>query len=449
MRLREIWRTSTFRLSLLYGAIFAVATVALLGMVYLRSAVYLTHRVDTILNAEAQAQMSVAPAALRQRIDDALTLSGARVNVFALFAPSGQLVTGNLQRLPPGLQPGGKPVEIAPTADIPAPTRLIARRLASGEVLVVGRDISQLSEIRRIIASALLWSGALILLAGLACATALSLGPLRRLQVLQSVGHDIAGGNLTRRMPASGRGDELDMFAETVNHMIGEVERLMAEVKASTEVIAHDLRTPLTRARAQLDRLSHAERLEPADVSRVTAELDEVLDRFRAILRISEIEARARHAGFAPVDLGSAILDAAELYQPLAEESGVILVAEAGAGAVVEADAKLLFEAISNLLDNAIKFTPPGGRVAIRLAVERGRAAVVVEDTGPGVPASERAAVLQRFYRSERDRLRPGSGLGLSIVSAIARLHSAHLELQDSQPGLRVVFSGLKPPSSV
>ena len=439
MRFSEVWRTSTFRLSLLYGGLFIVGAVALLAMVYVRSAVYLTHRVDDILAAEAQAQMSEAPERLKPTIDAALVING-RNSVLAVFAPDGTRETGNLKALPPGLTPGGRPVEMGVTPDFPASARLIAKRLPSGEILVVGRDINQLREIRRIIASALIWSGVLIIVAGLACGVALSVGPIRRLRQLQEAGHDIAGGNLKRRMPASARGDELDMFAGTVNYMLGEVERLMSEVKTSSETIAHDLRTPLTRARAQLHRLEQAPKVTPDEIGRVTAELDEVLERFLAILRISELESRARSAGFAPVDLDRTLRQVGELYQPLAEEAGLRLDIVSSPGVTVEADGKLIFEAISNLVDNAIKFTGAGGGVKLQLEATAHGPRITVQDNGPGVPQEERTAVLQRFYRAERDRLTPGSGLGLSIVAAIVRLHRFRLELQDAAPGLRVVI---------
>jgi signal transduction histidine kinase len=439
MRLSEVWRTSTFRLSLLYGLLFTVGAVALMALVYVRSAVYLTQRVDRILDAQASAEMTLPPSALRQTINDALIVNG-RASVFALFAADGSKITGNLPAMPAALQPGGRPIEAPASADFPAPTRLLARRLPSGDVLVVGRDISQLREIRRIIASALIWSGVLIVVAGLACGVALSLGPLRRLRQLQAASHDIAAGDLRRRMPFSGQGDELDMFAGTVNYMLGEVERLMAEVKTSSDTIAHDLRTPLTRARAQLHRLAQSPVVDPADIDRVTAELDEVLERFIAILRISELETRARSAGFTATELGKILEQAGELYQPLAEEAGVQLSVSTPHRAIIEADPKLLFEAVSNLLDNAIKFTGEGGRVRLELEASGAGPRIIVQDNGPGVPPDERTAVLQRFYRSERDRLTPGSGLGLSIVAAIVRLHRFRLELQESGPGLRVVI---------
>jgi signal transduction histidine kinase len=381
---------------------------------------------------------------MHRRIEDAITFSGGR-SVIALFSPEGVHIAGNLRALPPRLRPDDDPLEMPPTAEFPATARLIARRLPTGEILVVGRDINQLSEMRRIIGSAVVWSGGLILLVGLGCATALSIGPLRRLQQMQTIGHDIAGGNLTRRMPASARGDELDMFAETVNHMISEVERLMAETKAATDIIAHDLRTPLTRVRAQLHRLEQVEHIDRLDVRRVTAALDEVLDRFRAILRISELESRTRRSGFCVTELGAVLAEAVELYEPLADDAGVTFTADLAFKAYIDADPKLLFEAVSNLLDNAIKFTPEGGEVRLRLEEVGHHVRIIVEDNGPGIPEAERSSVLQRFYRRDRDRLAPGSGLGLSIVAAIVRLHQFELELQDAAPGLRVVITGERP----
>src|SRR5579862_834412 len=367
MQIRALLRTTTFRLSALYGLIFALGLVALLGLVYLRSAVYLTRRVDGILATEAAGLSLSPPSEIEQRIDEALSLDGAKNNVFALFTPRGVRLAGNLTAIPAALRPGGPPVEIEPTPSFAAPARLIARRLSSGEVLVVGRDVNQLQEMRGILASALIGSGITVIAVGLAFGVALSASPLRRLQVLQRACEEIAGGDLTRRLPTSRRHDELDMFAATVNYTMGEVGRLMREVKDVTDTIAHDLRTPLTRARTQLYRLEHSGVVDPLDIARVAAELDAVLERFRALMRISELEAAGRQSGFAPTDLARLAADVCDLYQPLAEASGVEFRCRPADTVTVAADAKLLFEAVSNLVDNAIKFTGEGGSVILRV----------------------------------------------------------------------------------
>lgn len=438
MKLSELWRISTFRLTVVFGLIFAVGLAALLGVVYVQSNGFLTRRVDGILATEADG-LARAPAAQRPaRIDEALALSGAQTNVFALFGPDGRRIAGNLDAPPPALKLDGAPLEVPPMGGFPAHARLIARRMPSGEELVVGRDVNQLREMRAILASALVWGGVVTALVMAALATALSIGPMRRLRALQAAGEEIAAGNLKRRMPTSRNNDELDMFASTVNYMMDEVERLMLEVRGVTDTIAHDLRTPLTRARAQLHRLQSAAETDPAEIARVTLEIDAVLERFRALMRISELEARERRAGFEPTDLAGIVASVVELYQPLAEENGVRLLGRPGPSHLVQADPKLLFEAVSNLVDNAIKFTGPGGHVQVRLGDDPARPTITVQDDGPGVAEHERAAVLQRFYRGERDRLSPGSGLGLSIVAAIMRLHRFELTLRDANPGLEV-----------
>jgi signal transduction histidine kinase len=438
---REVWRTTTARLTVLYGLMFALGVLTLLGVVYWQSTIYLNHRVDRILRDRVAVFMRSSPADLPGRIRQGLALEGAeKINIYALFSGEGTPLAGNLRRMPEILSPDGDSIDMPPMADFPTESRLVARRLPWGEILVVGRDVSQLTEMRALVLRALGWSAVVIILTGLVFGASLSLGPLRRVRALQGAARAIADGAFERRMPVSSRKDELDMFAATVNHMIEEVERLMSEVRGVTETIAHDLRTPLTRARARLHRLEQA--LGESDPRSeealwVIEELDAVLDRFRAILRISELEARERKAGFVSVDPGALVRQAAELYEPLAEAEGVVLQLSSFAGGPIEADPKLLFEALSNLVDNAVKFTPAGGRV--RLAVEAGPC-IVVEDDGPGVPESEQASVLQRFYRAERDRLAPGSGLGLSIVAAIVRLHGFALRLEDARPGLRAVI---------
>jgi len=441
MRIEDLRRTTTFRLTILYGVLFALGTLALLWMIYLRSAVYLTSRVDGILGTEADALARSPRAGLRERVVEELAINGDRTNVFALFSRTGESLAGNLRTLPPAIVPGGKPIEVASSAAFPASVRLIARRLPGGETLVVGRDVSQLREMRSIIVSALTWSGISILLIGLACGTALSLAPLQRLQRLQAVAHNIARGDLKRRMPTSDRHDELDMFAETVNLMMTEVERLMSEVKGATEVIAHDLLSPLASATLQLRKLQRAEQLRREDIAEITGRIEEVLERFRAILRIADLETGQRRAGFRRTDLTEILAPVADLYAPLAEAAGVRLLVITERGAIVEADPKLLFEAVTNLVDNAIKFAGRGSTVQVRIHAGAARPQIIVQDNGPGIPAEERGAVLQRFYRAERNRLAPGSGLGLNVVTAILRLHEFELVLEDADPGLRAVIN--------
>jgi signal transduction histidine kinase len=444
MRPELFWRTSTFQLSVVYALVFALVTTALLGAVYVRSATYMTGRADAILEAEARSMERSSPGDIARRITEVLAFDGGRTSQFGLFDAHGRWLAGGLRRPPPGVRPGGAPEEKDVDVGRPARLRLISRRLPGGGELVVGRNVDPSREVERLIASALAWTGVVAVSGGLVCGLALSLAPIRRLRGLERISREIAAGDMSRRMPASGRGDELDMFVEVVNAMVEEIERSMAEVKASADTLAHDLRTPLTRVRARLNRLHDLGGAGTEEVGLALEEIETLMERFRAILRISEIEVSARRAGFAPTDLAELVAEVLDLYQPLAEHLGVTLTGDASP-LVVQADRRLLFEALANLVDNALKFSGAGARVSLRLESGAGTLRLVVQDDGPGVPERERSAVLNRFYRGERDRLTPGSGLGLAVVAAIVRLHRWRLRLEDAGPGLRVVIEGGPP----
>jgi signal transduction histidine kinase len=271
---------------------------------------------------------------------------------------------------------------------------------------------------------------------------------LRRIDAVTRAIERIVRGNLSERLPAGGgRAGDLDRLVQVVNGMLDDIERLMQEVKGVSDGIAHDLRTPLTRLLAGLERAQRRAASAgeyAAAVEAAIVETQGILATFSAMLRIAEVEDGARRAGFTRLDLAQVAADVTELYDPLAEAKGVTLALKtAGPGPVeIPGDPSLLFEAIGNLVDNAIKFTPAGGCVTVRVFQEDGRRGVAVADTGPGIPAAEREAVLRRFYRAEKSRHTPGSGLGLSLVAAVAKLHGLRLTIEDAHPGCRVTLAG-------
>lgn len=440
MRIRELWKISRFRLTFLYGAIFAVGIMLLVGLIYWQTAGYMGRQMDQVIRVEAGALVSVAPETLPGRIRDEIQRDARHINLYGLFSSEGVWITGNVRSLPPDLKVDGAPHALRATDGYPFGAHALARRLPWGEVMVVGRDATQLGEIRHIILHAVLWSGALIVVLGLLIGAALSIRPLEHVQAIRDASQKVMRGDLTARLPAASGGDELDMLAQVVNTMLDEVQRLVGEVKTSSDSLAHDLRTPLTRVRALLHGAAQAAAYQPQRVllDQAIQETDVLLGRFRALLRVSEIESRERMAGFRPVELGRILRQIGELYGPVAAERGVALQLDRGGKAVVPADAELLFEAISNLVDNALKFTPEGGQVRVSLLRAPQGPRIEIVDSGPGVPPAERSAVLKRFYRSTRDQTVPGSGIGLSIVAAIAGLHGFGLELGDAEPGLRV-----------
>jgi signal transduction histidine kinase len=281
---------------------------------------------------------------------------------------------------------------------------------------------------------------------GLAGAAVVGAGAVSRIDGVTRAIERIVNGDLSERLPGGGTGGDLGRLILVVNRMLDQIERLMREVKGVTEDIAHDLRTPLTRLLAGLERTRR--RSLSADayavaVDEAIAETTGILATFSALLRIAEIEDGARRAGFRTLDLNDVAADVAEFYEPLAEGKGISLsLQRAATPAEMAGDPSLLFEAIGNLVDNAIKFTPSGGRVAIGTFNGGDQVSVEVRDTGPGIAEAEREAVLRRFYRAEKSRRTRGSGLGLSLVAAVARLHGLDLAIGDAVPGCRVRLCG-------
>ncbi|NIJ33320.1 sensor histidine kinase [Sphingomonas oligoaromativorans] len=437
LRFRDIRNTSTFRLTLLLGLVAAIGVVALLGLIYGLSARELDSRSDRILRAEAARLEGIRRDQLPDHIRVAIRRSVSGLNYYGLLDREGRPLAGNL-RGSSGFVPGHVR-EIAGRSGRHGPVRLLAVRTAAGETILIGRDITPLVDLRRRVFEVLAFSGVAIALLILIAGTLLSFAPLRRLGRLQRSAHKIAAGHLEERMPILGRGDELDLFAGTVNTMVDEVGRVVSQVKAVTDAVAHDLRTPLTRVRAQLYRAGQQPDISPllaGKVDAALADLDMVLERFAALLRISELETGSRRAGFHTVDLAALARAAIDLYGPLAEERGIALTLEAADGARMFGDDKLLFEAVGNLIDNAIKFAPAGGRVGIRVRSAGDGVRIEIRDNGPGIPADQRKAVLRRFHRGAGSEGVEGSGLGLSVVAAIAHLHQLSLDFDDAKPGL-------------
>jgi len=438
----RLWRTTPFRMTVIFGAVFAVGVMALVLMIYISAAGYLTQQMDKIVLGQAGALSAGAADTLPDRIAQAQAADVRQVNYYGLFSAEGVWITGNVRSLPRDLAIDGVPRELHGSPFHPG-AQGVAKRLPWGEILVVGYDAKVLTDFRRILARSLLEFGGIVLLLGLALGAALSSGPLKRLQGVQRASEPILQGDLTARLPVSRRGDEIDVLARIANTMMAEVERLIGEVQVVGQNVAHDLRTPLNRLRALLYRTSQClgdGQPGHAAVEQALKETDDLLARFRALQRIAEIDARERRAGFAEVALEPLLRNVHELYEPLAEEAGQTLELELSPTAPILADGELLFEAVSNLVANAVKFTPAGGRVTLRLEAAPEGPRIQVIDSGPGVPEGERESVLQRFYRSPSHQQTPGSGLGLSIVAAVVRLHDFRLTLADAGPGLRVVI---------
>jgi signal transduction histidine kinase len=314
----------------------------------------------------------------------------------------------------------------------------VTERLADGQMLVLGRTTEALEEVTEIVTRAMALAIIPALVLSVIGGTVLSRATLRRVEAVHRACRSIMEGHFDRRLPLRGGHDEFDRLAVIVNTMLNEIERLMTEVKGAGDAIAHDLRTPLTRLRARLERSVAAIEGDPpvkAALQKSLGDIDQLLVTVAALMRIAEVEQSRRRENFESVDLGEIVTVLTEFYQPIAEENGLAFVVDRHPTPSVEGDGDLLFEALANLVDNAIKFTPEGGKVGIDLASTPEGPIVQVWDNGPGIPKAERGAVLRRFYRVDRSRHLPGTGLGLSLVAAIVRLHSFSLALDERPDG--------------
>ena len=436
------WRSSTVRLIAIYGVFFLAWSVVLVAALNWQTTQYLDGVVGEILEQRVHYLARVDRDNLPSMMAATNQLDLRGVMYFGLFDASGAYESGNIDRPPEGLAPDGQIRELprglqTTSGERNARALGVALRLKSGELLVLARYTSVADRIGAMTRSALIWALSLLLIPGLLGGFLLSRGPFQRVRNIETAIQPIMRGDLGARLPVSGRRDEVDMLAAIVNRMLDRIERLLGEVKGVSDNIAHDLRTPLTRLRAQLYRLqTESDPTDPrtAMLERCIVDTDGLLDRFRALLRISELEDLRRRAGFGEVDLSDTLRRVHELYTPLAEDKGVTFALTVAEALPLQADAHLLIEALSNLVANAIKFTPHGGMVELRASRTPNGARVDVLDNGPGIPPAERGAVLQRFHRSESGRETTGFGLGLSIVAAIIRLHDFRLEISDNTP---------------
>jgi signal transduction histidine kinase len=401
--------------------------------------------VENALDADCRFFANTDPAERREELREMLTRDVHRERFLALFDRRGRLIDGNVARLPSTLPRRGTSITttLVPT-ELPGKSSDVARLticpLPGGERLLTGFDLDDAQEALKIAERALL----LGLLPGLALAIGFGLVAGRRaarqVDTVRQVTQRIVAGSLAERLPVRPRPDSFGVLALHINTMLDRLQSLVADVRGVGDDIAHQLRTPLTRLRARIERgIGEARDVAAfqAVADAALAEIDQLLNIVAALLRIRELEDDARRSRFAPVALSQIVTDACDLYRPIAEDRGMPLQCDIATTGMVEGDASLLIEAVSNLLDNAIKFGPPSGTVRVSLHRDGAETIVTVADDGAGVPAAERALVTQRFYRGRQDCA--GAGLGLNLVKAIVELHGFALRFADCGSAVSLV----------
>lgn len=437
------WRSSSSRLLALYSFLFVAWSCILMGVLYYEVSDYLGSLAKHSLMQRQHLFSRFQGEQLDEALATSMTFDRRAVDAYGLFDAQLNPLNGPIKRIPEGLPLDGQ-IHVLNTCIASDDPNLpqdscdaVATQTADGRWLVLVRDNGSLFAVTRIILHALFWGLSLTIIPGIAGWHLLRRRPLRRIRAIQASAEAIVTGDLTCRLPLSDRRDELDMLAAIVNAMLDRLERLMNEVKGVCDNIAHDLRTPLTRLRAQLYRIQQQAvegSPQALQMDQVLSEADTLMARFRGLLRISELEDHQRRSGFLQLDPQLLLQELHDFYLPLAEEGRVSLVLDvAHALPSVSGDRALLFEALANLLSNSIKFTPPEGRVTLRAFDDAGSTCIEVLDTGPGIPLAERKLVFQRFYRS--DDKQGGFGLGLSIVAAIVNLHGFSLDVGSHEGG--------------
>jgi signal transduction histidine kinase len=443
-------RTQAFRIVLVYVVLFAFSVTALLFFTYWNTRRTLDLQTDQIIEAEItgldEEYRHFGLAGLAETVRSRALHAGQAL--YLLTDGSHHAVAGNLDSWPQVAVRPGDMVEF--DYERPVDGKLETHRargrvyaLTGDFVLLVAQDVHDRYLTERMFTTTLPWTVLLILLLGAGGGALLSRNMLRRLDIINRTSGEIIAGDLSRRVPLNGSGDEFDVLAENLNRMLDRIERLMKGMREVTDSVAHDLRTPLNRLRNRLEEsLSRlqAEGAQAGEIERAIAETDQLIGTFNALLLIAETDAGTTRAAMAPLDLGAVAADVVELYEPLAEERRVSLQLMPPPPAGIEGNRSLIAQALANLVDNAIKYTPAGGVVRIRIAINDG-VDLSVSDSGPGIPAADRPRVTERFVRLEASRHSPGTGLGLSLVAAVAHFHQAELLLEDNVPtGLKATL---------
>ena len=431
MQLPEFMRSTTLRWTILVAGIFAAFIVALLGFIYLKTESDLTTRSDRVIASQMGVFAGLSPERRLDAINEHLKQDPSRVQLVGLFGSNGRRIAGNLESLPSDLKTddaiqSAVVDSIDETGRQKQAVRLIARSLPNGDVLVIGRNVDEIGEIARVVGRALALGLIPAVLLCLAVGVALSARARSRIVEVNERVQRIVAGDLRERLPHRNSDDPFSKLAVSVNGMLDEMETLIHSLAGVGNDIAHDLRTPLTRARLTLERgRSGATTLEQLQTvaDKTIDGLDQSLSIITAILRLAEIEKNQRSAGFGKVALADLIREVSDMYEPIAEDKGIALVVHSPRELTTHGDRDLLIEAVANLVDNAIKFTPAGGQVEIGLFAGDGETILRVKDTGAGISEHERHAVLRRFYRSDKIRHTSGLGLGLNLVAAIVKLH--------------------------
>lgn len=436
-----VWRSRGLRWGAGFAAILGCSLLLMFGLMFWRSTALLFETLDRTVTEQLQLLAARPPDMLAFMIESRMNRGPEVVTRVGLFDSTGAKLVGDITEIPSALQLNGKVQAVLAPQNPTRHWRAAGRRLPDGRTLVVARNADEILEVRADLRRGAALGIIPAILLSLTGGALVGIATERRLRRLNVIAERIIDGGLQERLPEGAGRDELDRLCAIVNRMLARLDELFGALQATGDNIAHDLRTPLTSVRARLERsldIAGPETALGLSLRQSIRNIDQALSTVTALLRISEIRHIRRASAFAAFDLAEVVRETAEAYQPVAEEKGVLLTCSIARAATTVGDRQLMVEALVNLIDNAVKFTPEGGTVRIVLDGSPDRPRITVADTGPGIPAEARTAVFKRFYRAETSRTTPGSGLGLSLVAEILKLHGFAAVLGTDNPGCRI-----------
>jgi signal transduction histidine kinase len=437
----------------MYMVLFATSVFILMGFIYWATAGYMSSQTDETIEAEI---IGLAEQYQRQGLNGLISVIRERVArdpngkaVYLFTARDFIKLAGNIDEWPDDgeVQDGWLNFTLDQSlgwsSETPRPARARVFIVPGGLRLLVGRDVNEFMAVKALVERAINLGMAITFGLAMVGGIMMSRSTARRVEVINQTSQKIMKGNLDLRIPERGTNDDFDQLARNLNEMLDRIVQLMEGVKHVSDNIAHDLRTPLTRLRNKLENtLVLAENEEQRDlVASAVGEADQLLSTFNALLRIARLETGRSVANFKSFDLSDLVLDAAELYEAVAEDKQQTLAIRVKTKVEFYGDKDLLFQTLSNLIDNAIKYTPEGGEIEISLSENNKHIELTVADSGIGIPKDEQEKVFDRFYRVAKSRSQPGNGLGLSLVNAVVELHHGKILLSDNEPGLSVCLS--------
>ena len=456
--LGKLFRTTAFKLTLVYLTVFALFAVFLLGYFAFNTRRLFTEQVTEAVNTEISGLADQFNVGGIRRLTLIVESRSRRPgsSLYLVTSPGGDGLAGNVGSLPTGIldNPGWietvyRRIEEGETSELHR-ALLRVSDLPGGFKLLVGRDLEERDRLFKVVLDAGKWSAAAVIFLGLIGGFFVARRVLRRVDAMTETTRTIMGGDLSGRLPVAGSGDELDRLAHNLNEMLDRIEALMVGLKEVSDNIAHDLKTPLTRLRNRAEealRTSRSENDYRSALETTIDESDSLIKTFNALLMIARAESGQARGNMVEFDAAEAVRSIGELYEPLAEEQGLTLEVSAPEAVTLNGNRELIGQALANLLDNAIKYAAPvaeangkPSEVLMSVMVDADHVLISVGDRGPGIPEADRGRAVERFVRLEQSRSVPGSGLGLSLASAVARLHGGELRLEDNDPGLRAVL---------